>query len=344
VARLHVRPLEERDVEACATLLAGRHARARQRLLALPERFEQPNECEALVRQILARDRVSSAVAEFDGTLAGYLIGQANLQAADSFAAQFDENRTVHVPLAGHAVSPGEDAATVYNRLYATLAEQWVDQGLFAHGVALPHGDAELGEAWNLLGFGAKTAFAVRDTRPLERPPPARTVDVRRATPEDGDVVGHFFDLEARFHRQSPILWPYLALDTGRASRAFREATLKSDENAVFLAFRGSRPVAMLLFLAGAGFGPPMTSPDRCVYLFEGITEPEARGGGTGGALLDHAFGWARDEGYGYCTLHYATANPSGRPFWLGHGWEPYEDNWVRHVDERVAWARPSDG
>ncbi len=340
---LAVRPLVDGDIEGCAALLAGRHARDRARLPALPPRFEQPSECEALVREIFAGDRVSGAAAEREGTLAGFVIGQRNLHAQDGFAAQFDGNRTVHIPSAGHAVAPGEDMAAIYNALYATLAEQWTDEGFFTHGVALSHGDNGLNEAWNLLGFGGKTTLAVRDTRPLDRSRSGRSIEVRRATSEDGEVVGHFLDLEARFHRQSPIFWPYLALDTARASREFRDATLASDENAVFLAFEGSRAIAMLLFLAGTGFGPPLSSPDRCVYLFEGITEPDTRGGGAGSALVDHAFGWARDHGYDYCTLHYATANPSGRPFWLGHGREPYEDNWVRHVDERIVWARPRD-
>jgi GNAT superfamily N-acetyltransferase len=85
-------------------------------------------------------------------------------------------------------------------------------------------------------------------------------------------------------------------------------------------------------------------TPDSAVYLYEGITEPAERGGGVGAALLDRSLAWARERGADHCTLHYATANPTGRPFWLKHGFRPLEHDWVRQVDERVAWARPRDG
>ena len=48
---------------------------------------------------------------------------------------------------------------------------------------------------------------------------------------------------------------------------------------------------------------------------------------------------WAATNGYHTCTLHFASQNPSGGPFWLGHGFVPIEYTMERRVDERVAWA-----
>ncbi|MEX2080946.1 MAG: GNAT family N-acetyltransferase, partial [Dehalococcoidia bacterium] len=74
--------------------------------------------------------------------------------------------------------------------------------------------------------------------------------------------------------------------------------------------------------------------------LLNGVIEPHARGGGIGKALLSHSKAWAREQGYSWCVLHFASANPSGGPFWLGQGFIPCEYTMVRRIDDRVAWAR----
>jgi hypothetical protein len=50
---------------------------------------------------------------------------------------------------------------------------------------------------------------------------------------------------------------------------------------------------------------------------------------------------WASRAGYTSCTLHFAPSNPSGGPFWLGHGFVPVEHTMERVIDSRIAWARP---
>jgi hypothetical protein len=52
---------------------------------------------------------------------------------------------------------------------------------------------------------------------------------------------------------------------------------------------------------------------------------------------------WAGELGYQQMTLHYATMNPSGGPFWQRHGFEALEIAVERQIDERVAWAQPRD-
>jgi GNAT superfamily N-acetyltransferase len=59
--------------------------------------------------------------------------------------------------------------------------------------------------------------------------------------------------------------------------------------------------------------------------------------------LLEQSLNWAREVGYGQMTLHYATMNPSGGPFWQRHGFKTLEYTVERHVDERVAWSGPRD-
>jgi hypothetical protein len=49
---------------------------------------------------------------------------------------------------------------------------------------------------------------------------------------------------------------------------------------------------------------------------------------------------WASGAGYTTCTLHFASENYSGGPFWLKHAFVPVEHTMERRVDERIAWGR----
>ena len=91
------------------------------------------------------------------------------------------------------------------------------------------------------------------------------------------------------------------------------------------------------------GFTPPIIKGDTNVYLFEGIVARDTRGGGIGTALLKESMAWASRSGFESCTLHFASGNPLGAPFWLGHGFVPVEHTMANVVDERVAWGRPQD-
>ena len=55
--------------------------------------------------------------------------------------------------------------------------------------------------------------------------------------------------------------------------------------------------------------------------------------------LNNHSMRWAREQGHLTCTLHFASGNPSGAPFWLRHGFIPVTHTMERRVDERIAWA-----
>ena len=140
-------------------------------------------------------------------------------------------------------------------------------------------------------------------------------------------------------HWKSPIFWPILHV-AEPAAREFNLAALRGSETPYFVAYEEGKPVGMQTFLR-PGFTPPIVKRETDVYLFEGIVARDARSGGIGGALLQHSMEWAARSGFESCTLHFAPGNPSGAPFWLGHGFVPVEHTMERTVDARVAWARP---
>jgi GNAT superfamily N-acetyltransferase len=333
-----VRPFVPNDLPAAAALLAARHKRDRQRLNALEPALEDPAACAALLAPLPPDTRADGVVALIDGRVAAFLFGERMTLPPTDFSSLFIPPQSIAISVQGHAAEPGPDLFPLYRAMYGELAARWVRSGFFQHQTHIFAGDPELQEAWVALGFGRMMTAAIRPVAdPVATQTTSRTVDVRRATDEDLDVVMGLGDTLLRFHSLSPMFWPFLA-EPQPATREFQRMMLTADENGYFVAYDGGQAVAMQTFLRH-GFLPAITPQERNTYLFEGIVEPGVRGGGLGTELLARGLAWAREQGDEYCTLHFASGNPSGAPFWLGHGFVPVEYTMTRRVDERVAWA-----
>ncbi|MEX2373843.1 MAG: hypothetical protein WD800_08590, partial [Dehalococcoidia bacterium] len=255
---LTIRPFADRDLAACGALLADAHRASVRREPAVPERFVEDGRSEAAVRHALLDTDADIAVAERGGRIVGFLGGTRALTPPASFGAQYAPPRGASMPVAGHAVAEDEPAIEVYRLLYAALAERWAADGLFTHHVSMRPADTAVRDAWFLLGFGARTTFAVRDTSPPREPsgsarPPG--IEVHAATAEEIDVVRHMDELESLHHRAAPIFWPHLGRDVAAAVEAFQRAALEGDRNPIFVATRDGEPVAMHFLLVEGGFG-----------------------------------------------------------------------------------------
>lgn len=324
-------------IEAAGRLLAARHAADRRRLPVLTAKLEGPGACAAEVASLLHRKRTSGAIARRNGEVVGFLFGEQMLFAPYQHPYQYIHPHSIEIPVQGHAVAPGEDLVTVYRALYGFLAVEWVRHGFFVHRTYIVPGDAELQEAWVALGFGRHTTCATRDTAAPVAVEPRAGIDIHLAGREDLEVVLGLSRTLELHHVAAPIFWPMLKT-VEPANREFHAGALESGEEPYFVAYEGGRPVGMQTFLR-PGYTPPTIDQEADVYLYEGVVEPDVRSGGVGRALLAHSMAWARDRGYRTCTLHFASNNPSGVPFWLGQGFVPIEHSMDRIVDGRIAWA-----
>ncbi|MBE0608421.1 MAG: GNAT family N-acetyltransferase [Dehalococcoidia bacterium] len=337
VVELTVRPVNPADLDAAAALFAARHRRDRERIPHLEPRFEDAAGARELIRPLFENPRARGAIAESGGAVAGFLFGEEMLFAPTDMASLFVPPHSISMPIEGHAVVEEQDATAVYRALYGFLACGWVANGFFIHRCAIPPGDAAMQEAWVSLGFGRYLTAATRPTSPVERRK-AAAIEVQRASPEDIDVVVELAECLNRWHWQAPMFWPVLHSTDG-ATREFNLGQLRSGDLPYFVGYQDGTPAGMQTFLR-PGFTPPVVARDGNVYLFEGVVSDDVRGGGVGTELLLHSMDWARNAGYETCTLHFASPNPSGAPFWLGHGFVPVEHTMERRVDARVAWAR----
>ena len=331
-----VEPFGSRDIGAAARLLAARHRRDRERLPMLADALTGEPACVATVEHSFRNQRAGGVVARLSGALVGFLFGEKMTLSPAELGSMWVPPHSISIGVDAHAVAGDVDATVVYRAMYAALAADWVKGGFFQHQVHVVPGDAEVQEAWVSLGFGRGTTAAVRDTGPVSGVRPA-AVEIHQASPEDLAVVTALSDALFRFHSASPIFWPFLA-EPHPAAVEHTRSLLSDPANAHFIAYDRGEAIGMQTFNR-PGFTPPIVEPEGNIYLFEGVVDGRARSGGVGTALLAHSMDWARREGYVRCTLHFASANPSGAPFWLGHGFVPVEHQMARHVDERVLWA-----
>jgi GNAT superfamily N-acetyltransferase len=334
-----IQPFAYDHIEPAAGLLAARHRAARHFVPHLTPALDEPAAFVERLAKYATNPRAHGRAALRDGRLVGFLFGEEELVAPDSFAAQWVPPQTIAISLDGHCVAGGEDALAVYRALYADLAEAWVGWGYFTHRVGVFDCDAEVQHAWMVLGFGRHSTAATRHTGPVDTSSrPLAAIEVHRAGPEDIEVVMRLTDELNRHHASSPMFWP-IVRTAQPAGRAIVVEALEKGETPFFVAYRDGAPLGMQTFLR-PGWTPSLIDRAHDVYLFEGVVSREARAGGVGTALLAHSMTWAREAGYATCTLHFAAANPSGAPFWLGHGFVPLEHGMERRIDQRIAWSR----
>ena len=332
--KLEIVPFEEKYLDDAAALLAARHARDRTREAALPEAFESSAATRPLIESVLRQPAGQGVFARREGKAAGFLIAMAMLPAPAHFLAQFFAPRSMVMPYHGHAVA---DDASVYRDMYGALAGSWVARGFFDHFVNVSPGDAGVRDAWDSLAFGRDSTCAARDVSAPVEGRRAAGIEIHQAGPEDISVVDEMTTALMAHHAGSPIFSPHL-VEPRASSREMTLQLLADAANAHFVAYRDGGALGMQTFMPPS-FLSPMETPEQSVYLLQGVVYEEARGDGIGSALLEHSMRWCGEQGYRWCTLHFAAPNTSGAPFWLGNGFRPIEHRLRRHIDERIAWA-----
>ena len=325
-----------RDLEHAASLLAERHARDRARDPRFPAEYAVPAACRPHVESAVTGDGAAGAVAVRDGDVVGFAAMQVFLANPTHMTAAFFTPRSTNIGYSGHAAAAGQEF-DVYRALYAHLSEVFVARGFFDHNVYVAPRDAAVIEAFSSLGFGRTVVAGMRGVEPVADSG-ADGFEMHQASAEDAQVVFALNDELTMHHARAPIFWPHLA-ETDESSHQFtRELLAEADKNAHWVAYKGTQALGMNTFMQPIWI-TPMITPERTVYLYQGIVSEQARSGGVGRAILAHGVEWARAQGYEHIALHYASPNVSGAKFWDAHGFSPIEYRMTRHVDERIAWA-----
>jgi GNAT superfamily N-acetyltransferase len=320
---LSIVPLVVEHLEQATEMVAARYRAQQSWSRILPPCFERP---EAILPRLQDHAGNVPGVAAFCGErMVGFVL---------SLLVNNRGERLAYVPDFGHAADP-EGCSDIYRRMYAAIADRWLANGCFLHGITLYPHEREAIEAWFSVGFGLVVLDALqplaREWDAVQLPP---GLDLRRGRLEDVDAVT---PLELGLERHlsaSPAYLPFL-IEGGRSGW---EGWLADETHALWLAFIGDEAVGYLRFQPSEGLVLP-TALDQTVAITGAYTQEAVRGRGVGTALLRRGFEWALSEGYTHCSVDFESANLSGYRFWLGSGFLPVCHSLMRRVDPRLAWA-----
>src|SRR5262245_19287084 len=176
-------PLSEADPDALATLLAERHRSHRQ-----VEPLLAGADARAELAGLLARERLSGAVAVDAGETIGYLAGE--LRENEFWGTH------LWVDHAAHACADPE----LLRDLYAAAAPGWIEAGARLHLAMVPATGESL-DPWYRLGFGQMQVEGIRPSGAQPRPLPDG-LTIRQAGPDDLERVAHEHGLLIWEHQQ----------------------------------------------------------------------------------------------------------------------------------------------
>jgi GNAT superfamily N-acetyltransferase len=298
---LEIQPFSDEHLGAAGELLAERHRRHRQAEPLLTE----PADYRAEVAALWGGNEASGVVGTRNARVVGYLLG---IRKSDE-----TWGANVWVDPAGHAVEQAEDLRD----LYAVAAAGWVDDDRTRHYVVAPATDDALVQAWYRLSFGQQHALGAQSI-PVE------------IGPSDGARLAEQGDLDAIIEI-APVLpdhqdlAPVFAGGPRETEQELREeisADLENPEIANFVAEVDGRVVGNLVLapVTLSSMHSGLARIEGSVLLAYAATRPAARGLGTGVAMTNAGFAWARERGYETMVTDWRVTNLLSSRFWPRRG------------------------
>ena len=249
------------------------------------------------------------AEARRDGEVVGRLVGE--LRDEDF------RGRHVWSALGDHHAAEPE----LYRDLYAVAGPRWLEQGATSHYVVVPADDDVL-RAWLGVSFAIQQVHAERPLDDVPEPRPLEGFTIREGGLDDLDAGARLAPIITEHQTEAPV-WSGLERQSDEQFRESWREALADPESTWFLAERDGEALGGLLLWA---------DPGEPISLDVAMTFPEARGLGVGVALTEHAFRWAREQGYDRMKADWRIANLLASRFWPRRGFSPTAYRMVRYL------------
>ncbi|HWN20725.1 MAG TPA: GNAT family N-acetyltransferase [Gaiellaceae bacterium] len=251
----------------------------------------------------LTEGEKTGAEARQGGTRVAHLVGA--LGEAPS------RGKHVWVGLDDHSLAPGT-APELLADVYAVAGGPWVADGYLTH-IVVVLADGPLPALFFRLGFGQEQVHATGPT--LEHAPPEpQGFTIRQAAPTDLervlDVAGTISS-----HQAGAPVWAGLPVSVREDMRDDWEELLAEEGAVVLLAERDGETLGYVATYAGDEPG--------LAHLPVAGTGADARGGGIGVALVEHALHRAHRDGMHSVALDWRSTNLLASRFWPKRGFVP---------------------
>lgn len=323
---MQIEPFTSSHLDEAAQLL-GRSRRLLKDRPELTARYETPEGSVAAIDREL-QDGAAGVVAVRDGRLEAFLLAVTDESADRGLFAWSSPDCFAF-----------RDDADALRLLYTSLAPTWVEEGRAHHFVQTPTYDPRLFEAWLSLNFAYEHEHGIAAL--TERAPTVTSFEVRRAGPQDLDLLRPLFDLIGRAHQVTPV---FAYVDPGFYDQlAEGHVELLEDENVgYFAALEDGAALGFAVMRGVPADEATFFKPEGAVELAVAATRPEARGRGVMSALYAASGNWAIENGYRTCVTDWRTANLDSSRVWPHLGFEGIGYRLHRMIDVRVLPERSS--
>jgi GNAT superfamily N-acetyltransferase len=255
-----------------------------------------------------------------DGRLAGFLTGW--------LMPDFREKRSVYSPEWANAAEE-HNCRYIYERMYQSLADQWVAEKYIAHYISVFANDHQTIQACHWLGFGMLGVDAIRGLEPIQGV--NTQIEVRPATMQDLDQAMELHEGLVQYARSSP----YFFIGNQQTRTDYAEWIQQPDRH-IWLAFDHQKPVAFFRMGPANDDVAAIIDDPQTTSIYEAFTQEGMRGKAVGRTLLAHILEDAYQAGYQRCAVDFESMNFIGTRFWFKMGFKPVCLSLLRMIDERI--------
>jgi len=257
-----------------------------------------------------------------EGKLVGYLIF------AGPWDGFFGDVKGVFSPLGGSAFSyDHENRGRLASMLFASIAEEFVEQGVFSCALSRYAHDEEIARSFVLNGFGIRCSDAVSKTSALKLQNNSESVVFKELPAEKFAAVEH---LQRGLHKHlagAPVFFP------GENFEDWFKNWIKRETMRIFTAEADGRIIGFISIDDTAeNF---ITEHDTMKNICGAYFDENHRGGGIAQDLLAYIADTLKAEGVTHLGVDCETLNPTALNFW-GKYFEPYTYSFARRIDERI--------
>jgi ribosomal protein S18 acetylase RimI-like enzyme len=240
----------------------------------------------------------------------------------------FGNVKGIFSPIHGHGAIK-ENRAYIYSMIYQKAAENWVEQGIFNHAIALYAHDEIAITTFFQNGFGMRCVDAITsindDKITYKSIPNVRIEEICI------DEISHLIELKnglALHMNKSPIFNPTQLFDI----KKFKEQSI-TRKSRFFTANIQDKTIGYLeIKPSGETF---IDDDSETIHICGAYIYPEYRGTGIYNSLIAYMIKKLKKEKYKRCGVDFESINPNANKFWLKY-FTPYTYSLVRRIDERI--------
>lgn len=323
-----MRRFEIDDIDNASQLLSKRHSGERTAFPSLKAKYEDTNATKKIINKLINEKNCIGVCAYKDSSMIGYIISHVKTDGVFG--------RCAWVKYEGMAIDENEDSE-LYRKMYAYIANLWLEAGCLTHYVLVPAGNSNVVNAWLRLGFAYQQVHGIANAERNEVIVPDG-ITIKTASENDENDLKSISNLIISYQAKSPTFAAGLPEDVSDIKKGY--AGLGSDEDAtVLLAYDKQKILGFQCGFNEEDDDLSMMVPKNSYEIAVGATVGDSQGLGIGTLLVKMLINKAIDAGVENIYTDWRIANLKSSLFWPNRGFKDVAYRMVRHIDGRVYWA-----